>query len=280
VRRLAAAAVLALALVPAARAEDGLAVRAAATPRSHLFGDPVTAEIEVVVPPSAAASVTLAPDFRPYARVGPVTVTRSGDENRAELHYRYSLDCLERDCLPGDARRQFIFAPTQVRARIAGRQLEVTARWPVLMARSRLAPADVAREELRSSVFPVGSISYRVGPDLLFWTLVGAAAALALGGAAVLAALVFGLRLPWRRDRFRRLGPIERALVLVRAAASAGDASRRRRALERLGHELEQRGRIELGEEACRLAWAEATPDSQSLLVLAGRIETALREAP
>jgi hypothetical protein len=269
VRRPAAAVLAALVLAPAAAAEDSIAVRAALNPRAHLFGDPVTAEVEVVVDSRAAGGVRVRPDFHPYAVVGSVRVTRTEGGGSTELRYRYTLDCLERACLPGEARRRIVFSPVHVRVRIAGSPREATATWPTLIVRSRLAPEDVSRRRLRSSVYPVGEVSYRVSPGLLFWSLAGASAALTLAGLALVGSLFGGVRLTWQRDRFARLGPVERALVLVRLSARRGDAGRRRQALERLGHELEARGRPELGDEACRLAWAEAAPDGDALIAFA-----------
>ena len=273
-RRLALAGLVALALAPAARGDDqSVAVRAAVTPRSHLFGDRIEAEVDVVVARDVADSVVVRADFQPYTPLGPPTVARLTGRASAELRYRYSLDCLDRACLPGDARRRIVFAPAHVRVRIGGRVHDAPATWPALIERSRLAPEDVSARRLRSSVYPLGSASYRVSPSTLFWGLVAAAGVLAAVGAALLGSLLLGIRIPWRRDRFARLGPLERALVLVRMSAEGVDVPRRRRALERLGHELEAGGRRELADEACRLAWAESAPDGAALVALAGRVE-------
>jgi hypothetical protein len=279
VRRAAVVGLAALALAPAAAADDSVAVRAGLTPRAHLFGDTVTAEVEVVVDSGAAGTVRVEPDFKPYTVVGPVRVSRIDGGRSTELRYRYTLDCLERPCLPGDTRRRFVFSPVHVHVRIAGQERDATATWPTLIARSRLAPEDVSGRRMRSSVYPVGEVTHRVSPGILFWSLAAASAALAAAGLALAGSLLAGVRIPWRRDRFSRLAPVERALVLVRLTASRGDAGRRRQALERLGHELEAWGRPELGDEACRLAWAESAPDGDTLLALAGRIERELKAA-
>ncbi len=278
-RRIAlAAAATALALAPEAGAAGSVSFRAALTPRSHLFGEPVTAAVEVVVDRADAGSVQVRPDFRPYSVAGPVELTRLDGGGSTELRYRYTLDCLTRSCLPGDARRRVVFSPVHIFLRSGGTEREETATWPALIVRSRLAPEDLARPAPRSSVYPVGDVSYRISPSVLFWALAAVAALLVLVAAALVVPTVAGLAEPLRRRRFERLGPVERALVLVRLAAKRGDPARRRRALERLGRELEERGRRELGEEACRLAWSETAPAGASLLALAGRVETALRE--
>jgi hypothetical protein len=268
--------VAALAGAPAATAADSLAVRASVAPRSHLFGDAVTAEVEVVVDRAAARTVRVEPDFAPYVLLGRPAVTRVDGGDSVELHYRYRLDCLRRVCLPGETRRRVVFSPVHVRAVIAGQERDATAVWPALIVRSRLAPEDVNRPQLRSSVYPLGDVSYRVGPGTVFWTLLAAAALFAFAAAALLVHVVHGVRIPWRRSRFERLGPLARALVLVRLAAEIDDPPRRRRALERLGHELEAHGRRELGAEACRLAWSVAAPEKGQVLSLVGRVEAEL----
>jgi hypothetical protein len=279
VRRAAVAVLAALALAPAASAADSLAVRASVSPRSHLFGDAVVAEVEVVVDRGAADSVRVRPNFAPYRAIAPPVARRLDGGSSVELHYRYTLDCLVRACLPGDTRRRVVFSPVHVLARIAGRQRDAVATWPALTVRSRLAPEDVSRPQLRSSVYPIGAVSYRVGPGGLFWTLVAVASLFAMGAAVLLVHVLRGLRIPWRRSRFERLGSLERAIYLVRLSADADDSGRRRRALERLGHELELRGRTELGQEACRLAWSGSAPEEGDVLSLAGRIEAELGRA-
>jgi hypothetical protein len=276
VRRALLVALALLAIAPSASAADSLAVRASVSPRSHLFGDSVVAEVEVVVDRSAAGSVRVRPDFSPYRVIGTPDVRRIDGGDSVELHYRYALDCLVRACLPGDTRRRVVFSPVHVVARLAGRDRDSVATWPPLIVRSRLAPEDVARPQLRSTVYPIGAVSYRTGPGALFWTLVGVASLFAMGAAVLLVHVLRGVRIPWRRSRFERLGSLERAIFLVRLSAEADDAGRRRRALERLGHELELRGRAELGREACRLAWSGTAPEEADVLSLAGRVEAEL----
>jgi hypothetical protein len=276
VRRAVLVLLTALAVAPAASAADSLAVRASVSPRSHLFGDPVTAEVEVVVDRGAASTVRVEPDFKPYTVIGAPTLVRVDGGESVELHYRYRLDCLSRPCLPGDTRRRVVFSPVHVRARIAGAQRDEAATWPPLIVRSRLAPEDVARPQLRSSVYPVGGVSYRASPDVLFWVLVALASLAAAVAALLLVHVLRGVKIPWRRSRFERLGSLEKALYLVRLSAEDGDAGRRRKALERLGHELDRQGRIELGREAARLAWSGGAPAEAEVLDLAGRVETEL----
>ena len=273
-RPLAAAILVALAVVsPALAADGGIGVRVALTPRSQLFGDKVAAEVDVVLASRAAGSVAIHPDFSPYAPLAPPRVSRTDGGGSTEIRYRYVLDRLEPACLPGDTRRRVVFSPVHVSVRVAGRVADAAAAWPALTVRSRLAPEDVTRGRPRSSIYPVGPVTYRISPQLLFWALTGAAGGLALVAVGLLGSLLLGVRIHWRRDRFGRLGPLERALVLVRMAARGGDVSHRRRALERLGHELEARGRRELGAEACSLAWAPAAPEADAVLALAGRVE-------
>ncbi len=260
-----------LALVPAALADDGIALRTSMTPRVHLFGDPVTAQVDLVVPAKDAAAVRVLPDFRPYERVGPVRITRVGAGQRVGLRYRYTLDCLQSACLPRAAGRPIVLTPV----RVAIGASRISAPWGPLVVRSRLAPGDVENQRIRACVHPVGPVGYRISPGILFGLLVGAAALLVAVALALVARAAGAQWLVLRRRRFTRLGAVERALVLVRLAAR-GDEERRRRALERLGRELEADGKPQLGRAASRLAWDEDPPDEASVLALAGRVEREL----
>ena len=227
---------------------DALSFRASVTPRTHLFGDPVTADVQAVAPTEAAAGMTIKTDFAPYVIVGPVEVTR-----------------------PGETQRRVVFGPAKITVPVDGKSELATATWPIVIVRSRLGPEDRARPEQRASIYPVGDPTQRIGAATLERILWVAAIVVAVAAFALM--LPFVRRIPRPRRGFERLGSAQRALVLARRAASRDDPSRRRTALERLGRELGRSGSPELAEEAPRLAWAESPPASDAMTGLVGRAE-------
>ena len=250
---------------------DGLSFRASVAPRTHLFGDPITAEVQAIAPAAAAAGMTIETDFKPYVIVGPVEVERVPAGAVTEVRWRWHLGCLTRACLPGETQRRVVFGPARITVPVDGRSELATATWPIVIVRSRLGPEDRARPEQRASIYPVGEPTLRIGPvtlERLLW-----AAALVVALAALALVLPFARRIPRPRRGFDRLGSAERALVLTRRAAGRDDPGRRRTALERLGRELGRRGSAQLADEATRLAWAESPPASDAMNGLVGRAE-------
>ena len=269
-------AMIAIAAPATGRAGDSVSFRASVTPRTHLFGDPVVAEVQAVAPSADAARMQIKTDFAPYVVVGPVEVERVSAGVNTEVTWRWHLDCLTRACLPGETQRRVVFGPARISVPGDAGPTEIaTATWPIVIVRSRLGPDDRARPEQRASIYPVGAPSFRLAPATLQRLLWVAAAALALAAMALL--FPFARRIPRPRRGFERLGGAERALVLTRRAAGRDDPGRRRTALERLGRELSRRGSPELADEATRLAWAESPPASEAMTGLAGRAEQQLR---
>jgi hypothetical protein len=278
VRRLAVALAAAAAVLPGTAGADGtLSLRTSVTPRTHLFGDPVMAEVQAVASSAAAPRIRVVADFAPYAVVGAVEIERIAAGKQTQVRWVWHLECLTRACLPGAKQRRVLFAPVKVVVPIAGRAQTVTAIWPILIVRSRLAPEDRARPEQRATIYPLGDTSNRIEPatlERLLW--IGA-------GILVLAALAFlwpfARRLPRPRRGFDRLGSAERSLVLARRASVRDDPGRRRTALERLGRELARGGAPDLADEASRMAWAESPPVGDAMTGLVGRAEQALKGA-
>lgn len=268
---LALGAAAASAAATAAGPGDGLSFRASVSPRTHLFGDPITAEVQAIAPAAAAAGMTIKTDFAPYTIVGPVEVERVPAGAVTEVRWRWHLECLTRPCLPGETQRRVVFGPARIRVPVDGRSELATATWPIVIVRSRLGPEDRARPEQRASIYPVGEPTLRIGPATLERVLWGAAVVVALAALALL--LPFARRIPRPRRGFDRMGSAERALVLTRRAAGRDDPGRRRTALERLGRELGRSGSPELADEATRLAWAESPPASDAMNGLVGRAE-------
>jgi hypothetical protein len=261
-----------------------LAATTALDPPRALFGDTITARVEVVVDAGSVdpGSVRVYPDFRPY-RVAAATREVRDDVGRAAVvSYAFQLDCVIVSCLTAFEEpdtepprpRSFTFAPARVQARhLAGAFVNGRARWPPLFVRSRLTPDEVAAGEPSTPPFEAPPVTWRVHPDVLGGALTALAALLALGGGYLVATGVRGAPAVRRLRIPEHLTPVDRALALARHAADAGDAEGGRRALERLAKELRRRGEDELAGAAGRLAWSPEAPTRAAV----DELESALR---
>lgn len=124
-------------------------VRYDVPPRTHLFGQPVTATLDV-----PHGSVVVA-GFLPY-QVLRRSVTRDG----ATDHYAFVLDCLRARCLgqPGDE-REFSLPPARVKAP-GGRRISIA--WPPVREASRL-PSTAITGPARATSLPRPPRARRTG---------------------------------------------------------------------------------------------------------------------
>jgi hypothetical protein len=301
--RLAVAAALAL-MVPGCGGDDDapavplgrfVAASRMLTPNTHLFGDTVTARVDVVVDRDHLDPdrVRLKAEFPPYELVRRMQVERRDDDRYTRLRYTITLRCLGRACLAGEvspgitpaggappsrrAERIYNFRPAHLYYDEPGedepRHLK-RVWWPRLETLTRISPSEpgltfALRTPFRTTISSMPDVTYRISP-----TLLGT-------GLLLLAALLLALpgRFTWSWLRSRRkpplvegapeLTPLERALVLVEQARESVDGEDRRRALEVLAVELDASERADHAEAARRLAWssAEPTPDAAGELV-------------
>ena len=271
-----AAAVVVAALAVTARAGaagPSLTVETRLSPADAGFGEAIHAIVDVRLDPARVDphSVVFRGRFRPYLPEGPVR--RSGAAP-GRLRLEVALRCLRAACLPRTegASRTFRFTPGAVRYRTAGQERSVAAVWSDLHVRSLLTPADRLKPRFRIRLRPLPTFDYGVSPRRAQWLATGGAAACALGA---LACLAFALRRRGVRTprQISRLGPLERALAIVRHAATAGPPRERRLALDRLARVLRAEVPDRLPDEAAELAWSPQRPAPVSLETLADRVE-------
>jgi hypothetical protein len=285
--RIAAVVVLALALAPVASgAGEAVAVRTALTPGPYLFGDQITATLDVIVDTDRVDPDTVRVDtkFLPYERVSAPQRSETRDGSIVRIRYRYLLTCDSLACAGTDGlERRFLFPPARVRYRDAhGHAKTKPARWTFVQLISRYGQphgltateatqsvqfASTFTGHLRASVVPPAA-SYRLDPWLLALLLFAGSLAALLGAGAVGRPLL-ALARRGDADAGRELSPLEQALESVDAAArkQAGSAEHRE-ALAWLARELRRDGPAELVRRARRLAWAEQAPtaaDSRAL---------------
>jgi hypothetical protein len=277
--------VLAAAAVAAGRASAAgsrdLAAATFVSPTYLLFGDHVSAEVEVLADSARVdpSSVRVKTRFAPFEVMGRPQRERHETSGMVVFRYRFRLACVSHDCLPALQHPSgFRLGRAVVSARRRDGTLAVVApSWPELQVSTRVTAIDLATSNWRVRDYPFPPVSYRLRPSLLGGLLDGAAAVLALVGLALLARPLMA-RMPrlWRRDELAGLVAVERALALLRRARRRGEEEEQRKALDLLAQELRRRGDADLASGARRLAWSESGPAADEVDSFAGRVEQTL----
>jgi hypothetical protein len=250
-------------------------------PQGHLFGERVTARLDIVYDAEQVRADTIAvgPRFAPYTVVGRQE-SRESFGNVARIRQEYLLDCLRARCL---APKRGFFEFPRVRLEYAttlgpGTQ-PASAEWPQLRVASQTGADDLEGLRVRADVGDLPVVTYRVRPALIAGVGYSLAVVLALAGAVLLArALSVRELLAGAVARRRALSPLERALALVRRATARGELDGSRRALERLAKELRQTKESDLAHAATRLAWRRDQPSGATVDPLSTEVERRIAE--
>jgi hypothetical protein len=254
--------------------EEFLWPTASVEPSAYLFGQRVTAHLDIVYDTDRVVpeSLKVEPDFAPY-RILKSTSARQTIGHSVRLHYVYVLDCLTERCLP-PAGGYLNFRPVEVayQRRDAPNPGSTQVEWPDVRVASRIGTSGgFGGLRFSADVRQLPPPSYRVDPGLLTAVGYSLAALFAAIGLLVLArtldlpALV-AAELARRRARFSAL---HRALALVR---SARDYRERRRALDRLAAELRY-AEPELAVRATGLAWRKTAPSDPAVEPFSDEVE-------
>jgi hypothetical protein len=268
-------AVLVVALLPSGSkklvpAKPSIAV--SITPRTHVFGDPVRAKLELSLGAGANPKrISLHATFAPYR-----IARRTRELRNHELSYVFDLECLASKCAPLAPERQFRFSPAVLH--YGGQTYAVL--WPPVTVASRLTLAEIQRPRFRVDLHHVARRSSGLRPQLLGWSLAGGAALL------VIAALgSFFLRrqpelAPATPVSLRQDEPsaVELALATVERALH-GDEAGRRTALDGLAKVLDDEGLGELAARARALAWSAGAPGGMTVIELIHAVRTRARRA-
>jgi len=177
-----------------------MSISTSVAPRVQLFGDPVTARIDLlfdrrrVLP--AASKIRIEAPFRPFEVVDAPTVERSESGDLVHLRYTYRLLCLDRRCATGAARTDVQLPPVRVFYSLADirQRANDSAQWPTVSVASQLTRADLQQARWRANR-DLPPVSYAIAPGTLA-ALLGLAAVLALLGAAAVGAPLFALKHP------------------------------------------------------------------------------------
>ena len=274
-------------LLPPGRA---ITASTSVSPSVHLFGDPVVARLEVIVDRRQLepSRLDMRARFDPYERVGDVRVSRRDFGHYTRVTYEFALRCLEAKCVLAPAssgaepvtggRRTFRFEPARILYADSSRGAPSVlrfAQWPPLESLSRINTAQFQGSQFpfRASTSPLPAVTYRVPPALL-------ATLCLLGG---LGLLIPAGRVAGGRFRSRRpapveqaellVPPLERALMLVKAAQERGEVDRRA-ALEELAEELHRAGFDEPAAAVTELAWSRTSPTPEAMGVVVQRVRS------
>ena len=258
------------------------------SPSSHLFGDTVHMRVEATVDRRRLDPrlLRLEAPLKPYEQIGPRRRTQRDLGHYTQVVYRIDLRCVSSDCVASiGAIRRLHLEPARLVYRgqpPPGGVKPIKYTWPVILAFSRLDPADLAARA--RGVTPFGQnpnriskqplppwhvdvslapVSYSVRPDNAFWVAI--AGALLLVGAAGLLLRPYLPAATFLRRHRREPGPLERALAAVESARASGPQERERKALELLGTELVRSGDVQLAEHARALAWSRPAPPEPAL---------------
>jgi len=274
---------------PATAQAGPISATGALEPRIVLFGDTLTATVDVVVDRTVIDpdSVEMAWSHEPWTAVGRPSVERRDSGSTTSLRTAYVLRCLTVQCVPAREKETVEFEPASVSyAATVGNdtsRLAVEVPWQPLLVHTRISGLESGQRDAlaapwRADLVSLPAVSYRVSPWL-------AIALLALAGGLLLAAgAVIAYRaLPEREPPPEPepppppvVSPLEQALALLEGTAATNGAQARRRALELVAEALERWGDDDLAQTARTLAWSEASPEGEETKELAARLRREL----
>jgi len=238
-----------------------VAVRATFDPPVVQFGDPVTAQLVILLDRRAVRAQTLhvSEGLAPLTPLAAARTTRTVSGRLETVTITQRLACLTDPCVA----RSLTFPPVHVT--VSGGR--ATAHFRQLRVRGRVDAADLAASPppFVADVAP-GAVTYAVSPQTAAAVLDGVAALAAIAAVALLA------RHALERGRRARRAPagdaLARALRLARESEGR-DAPDRRRALGLLARLLDGG----LGRLASELAWSSPRPEPEAVDELVSRVE-------
>jgi hypothetical protein len=256
---------------------DALLVHTSLRPKTVLFGERVTAQLDVAYDSSRVRGKTIKSkvNFGSYGILQESTEKKSAG-NVVYVKRQYLLECLTDQCLAPRGGGYESFPPVQVAytQRELGPQL-VEIDWPALRIRSRVGVHDFEGRPFAAELRDIPAPSYRVEPTVLvvagyllaaIFLVIGAGAfASAIGASTTVATFM--------ARRRARVSALQRALSLVREAS---DRRERRRALDRLATELRQKEEADLAGRATGLAWRRSDPSGTTIEPLSDEVERLL----
>jgi hypothetical protein len=266
------------------------------SPSVALFGDTVTAQVDVVVDKARIDpdSVRVVAAVAPFELVGRQQRRRRDAERSAHLRLTFVLRCVSGTCVPSGQSARYEFEPARIFFTTPEEpdvKNAIGVRLPSLRIYSRFTAlgAGAAQGETsrpwRADLVSLPSVSYAVAPRALIALLL-VAAALAAVAAMALGYLAWPPRVPAAPPEPvpepppEPLSPLEQALVLLEQSIRVDGAADQRRALELVAEELElaEWGDRDLARTARALAWSKGVPPVDETTRLAARVRAELPE--
>jgi hypothetical protein len=282
---------------PAAANVTQITAEATFSPAVALFGDTVTAHVDVVVDKARVDpdSVRLAAEFAPFEIVGRLQRRRRDSERSAHLRLSLVLRCLSGSCVPSGQSARYNFEPARIsftapdEQDVAGSSIEVPLPSVRLYSRFTALGAGAAQgqgegfQPWRADLRSLPSVSYRIAPGVVIVLLLAGAALAAIAAFAV-GYVAWPRRVPAAPPEPEPepppepLSALEQALILLEQSIRADGAADQRRALELVAEELELAdwGDRDLARTARALAWSQGIPPAAETARLAARVRTAL----
>jgi hypothetical protein len=263
---------------------QALEARVVVSPRVVLFGDTVTARVQVALDRARIDpdSLRVETAFAPWQLARPPQRIRRDGDRATYVETVYVLRCLGPTCVPsrGSAPREFQ-AVQLTYDQVGGGRGSSEVRWPVLVMNTRLVSDDFGRRDeygtpWRADLATLPAVSYRMSPWLLLALLLaGASGLLLVGGRLAYSALPHRDGPPPPEPPPAppppELTPLERALALLEEPRPLDGAAERRRALEFVAEQFDERDRS-LAASARALAWRSGQPAPNESVGLAARV--------
>lgn len=268
---------------------DPISATAALSPGIVLFGDTLTATVDVVLDRTVLDpdTVEVSWSHAPWRAVDPPTRARRDSGRATHLRTTFVLRCLTALCVPARDTEQVELEPAEVsyEAEVGEgpRQLTLDVPWPALVVHPRVGDSlppgqrDALSAPWRADLASLPAVSYRVSP----WLVLGVLISLGVLFLAASALIVYRA-LPEREpppepepEPEPVASPLEQALALLESPATNGSHARRR-ALELVAEEVERFGEDDLALRARTLAWSEDTPEGHETRALAARLRSLL----
>lgn len=272
--------------------------RADVTPRRVLFGDTLTALVEVTLDREQVDpdSVQVEADFKPWKPIAEPEQLRQDGERITLLRTTYRLRCLTSACISTDERavqtENIVMTFGQARVTYTpaegvgnGDPISQRVPWPRFLVDARYSQRDAqnagtSTSGWRADLLSFPAVTYGTAPRLLF-------ALLLLGGAVLtVAAGAFAYRARLLRPPPRPsseavpqgpvLTPLARALALLEDRTRMDGASDQRRALELVAAALVERGDLTLAQASRALAWSRPVPEIPETNGMAARARASL----
>ena len=264
--------------------------RASISPKVHLFGDTLAAQLDLRVNRERIDPATVVVDapFTPYRATDELRVTRTDVDGVTRLRYTAELRCLEEACVPPGLRRTYRVPQARISYTTRrGEKRTLRVRWPAISISSRLEQRDLTPRNpftgpvLEARLPSPPEVTYRVRPVVAIVASLGLAALLAVAAAAlILPALRRPEPEPAPEPPRLELPPLRRALVGLEWALRDGNVPEQRKALELLAEELETRDHRDLARSAGVLAWGPEPPRREAMTALCEQVRPHIESMP